>query len=517
MSRRYRRPESRSLRGRPLIRRRITATGHITGLVLVVGGAGMAVSAGVDALDGGPDTFRLLGSGLLVGVPGLVLWRFTRAPKRMPMASVFAAVATAWVVLSVAATLPYLATGTIRRFDNAMFEAVAGFTTTGATVLRPIEGLGKGILFWRSMTQWFGGMGVIVLAVAVLPFLGVGGLGLLRAEAPGPSSERLVPRVRETARRLWVLYAGFSLAVALAYFAFGMSPYDAVSHMFTTVSTGGFSPYDASFGQFDSAPLEWVAVAAMFLAGGNFAIYWRLLRGQDLAGIWRSAELKAYVLIVGGISAAAMAWNAGSEGLTHDIVRGSIFSVVSISSTTGFATVDFAGWAPPVQLLLVFAMGLGGMTGSTSGGLKVFRLLCILGYARRQALVQLHPRLVSVVRLGREVVPEGIVSRVIGFFGIYMAVGGAATFVVAALGSDVITSISAAAASLGNVGPGLGEVGPTGHFLSIPAAGRAVLAFTMLVGRLEVFPVLLGFLGIARFLGRWARGLDPRRLRRRAL
>lgn len=461
----------------------------------------MVASGVVEAIDGGGEVSTLVGSGVGVAALGLALYRFTEVPDRLRTASIFAAVLWSWVALSLVATIPFLISGTFSRFDDALFESISGFTTTGSTVLRPIEGVSKGILFWRSITQWYGGIGVIVFAVSVLPYLGVGGMGLLEAEAPGPSSERLVPRLRETAQRLVGVYLGFSTLVALAYALLGMSPYDAVVHMFTTVSTGGFNPYNSSFAQFGSAPLEWVAIVAMLVAGGSFALYWRALRGKPLV-LFRSTEAKAYVLLNAAIAGAAVAWNVGDQGWSHDLVRQTIFSTVALSSSTGYTILDYDNWAGAVQLLLIFAMGLGGMAGSTTGGFKTFRLLTVLSYGRRQLFRQLHPRAVEVVRFGHEVIPEPIVNRVVGFFGIFMGLGALATFLVAASGSDPVTAISAVASSMGNVGPGLGDVGPTTDYLNLHEAGRGVLMITMLAGRLELFPVFLGVVPLLRFVGR---------------
>lgn len=469
----------------------------------------MLVSAGVELLTGGDEGALLLGVGLLVAIPGAALWRFTHPPPRMGHASIFSAVLSAWAFLSVAGALPYLATGSVTSVSDALFESVSGFTTTGATILRPIEVVGDGVLFWRALTQWMGGMGVIVLAVAVLPYLGIGGLGLLRAESPGPTSERLVPRIRETAQRLWILYLALTALVAAAYLVAGMDAYDAVAHAFTTASTGGFSPYDDSLRHFRSAAVEWIAITGMFLAGGSFALYWRALRGKPLL-ILRSPEAGAYVGIVVAMSAVTTAWNAATNGLGHDVIRSSVFTVVSLSSTTGYTTADYTAWASPVQLVLLFGMVVGGMTGSTAGGFKVFRLLAVLSYGRRQAMLQLHPRIVKVVRIGDQVIPEAIVYRVVGFFGLFMATGAAGTFVVAAFGGDILTSISSTAASIGNVGPGLGRVGPGGDFLNIAWPARVGLAVVMLIGRLEVFPVLLGLVPLARVFS----DRLPRRMRR---
>lgn len=469
----------------------------------------MIGSAIVDAIAAGGDVTPLLASGALVMLPGWLVWRFTRPPERMAHASIFSSVLASWAALSAVGALPYLTTGSVSSVSDALFESISGFTTTGATILRPIEAIGAGVLFWRALTQWIGGMGVIVLAVAVLPYLGIGGLGLLRAEAPGPTSERLLPRVRETARRLWILYVALTAAIAVAYVIANMSPYDAVVHAFTTASTGGFSPYDDSIAHFRSATVEWIAIAGMFIAGGSFAMYWRLLRGRTLNAL-RAPEAGAYAGIVAGMCGVAIAYNAATDPLSHDLVRSSIFAVVSLSSTTGYTTADYTLWASPVQLILLFGMVVGGMTGSTAGGFKVFRLLAVLSYGRLQAILQLHPKIIKAVRIGALIVPDLVVARIVGFFGLFMAAGAAGTFVVAAFGADILTAISATAASIGNVGPGLGRVGPAGDFLNIAWPSRVGMAVVMLVGRLEVYPVLLGLVPLVRIFS----DRLPRRMRR---
>lgn len=481
-------------------RPRETAVGHVTGLALTLAAGAMLASAVVQVIDGRGEPGPLFGSALLVGLPGLALWRRTVPPDQLARGSIFAAVLMSWLAISLAGTIPYLWADVFDRFDLALFESVSGFTTTGSTVLRPIEGTPNGILFFRATTQWMGGIGVVVLAVSVLTYLRVGGLDLLDAEAPGPVAERLVPRVRETAKRLVSLYVVFTTIVATGYAVAGMSPYDAVVHAFTTVSTGGYSPYNLSFAQFDSAPLEWIAIAAMVFAGGSFALYWQAFTGKPVA-VLRSTEFRAYIAIIGSISGAAVVGNIAQHGLDGDIIRRTIFSTISITSSTGYTSLDYGTWAPSVQLLLVFAMGLGGMAGSTTGGFKVFRLLTVLSQGRRQVFAHLHPHAVPVVRFGRQIVPTELASRVTGFFAAFMAIGAGATLLVAAFGADIQTSISSVAQALGNVGPGLGDVGPTTDFLGLSAGGRAVVMLAMLVGRLEVFPILLGFVGVARFVG----------------
>jgi len=323
-------------------------------------------------------------------------------------------------------------------------------------------------------------------------------LQLGHTPALGSASEHLAPRVRATAARLVPLYVVFTAAVAVAYRLAGIGAFDAGLHALTTVSTGGFSTHTASFAAFGSAA-QWVAVAAMTLAGGSYVLYWRALRGRPLV-IFQSAEFRAYIGITLALCAAAVAWNASANGWRGGAVRRTIFTTVSITSTTGYRLANFDRWATPVQLLLVFAMGLGAMAGSAGGGFKVGRLLLVLSYARRQLFAQLHPRAVAVVRYGREIVPEVVVTRVVGFFGLFMAIGGAATFLVAAFGADLRTAIATVASAIGNVGPALGAAGPARDYLGLSAGARWVLMVVMLIGRLEVFPVLLGAVPLLRFV-----------------
>ncbi len=499
----------------PRLPRRETAVGNVVGLALAVSGAGMLVSAVVEKLGGGEDAVIFVASGLLVGIPGLALWSRTRAPVRIPAATVFAAVLFCWITFSLAATIPYLASGTITRFDLALFEAVAGFTTTAASILGPLSDVSHGLLFWRATTQWVGGIAAVVFAVSVLPFLGVGGMEMVGSAAAGPATERLGARVRSTARRLVPLYFGFTLLVAMGYVAFGMSLFDGFAYSFTTVSTGGFSTDHriTSFGP----GVEWVAIAAMIIAGGSLALYWQAIRGKPLV-IFRSAEFRAYILLVTGLAGVTVFANGMRFGFSYDVAHRSIFSMVSLSTTTGFdTTIYHDAWVPPLQLIALFAMAIGGMSGSTAGGFKTLRLMIVLGFSRRQVFQQLHPRAVSIVRLGTQVVSETVVTRVIGFFGLFMAVGALATVLVAMFGSDLRTAISAAVSALGNVGPALGRLGSTASYTTLHAGARAILMVVMLAGRLEIFPVLLGVVPLVRFvsdrLPRWGAQRFVRALR----
>ncbi len=314
-------------------------------------------------------------------------------------------------------------------------------------------------------------------------------MSLLAAEAPGPTGERLTPRVRETARRLWAVYVGFTIVLALAYFIAGMSPYDAVSHSFTTVSTGGFSPYQGSIGQFDSATIEWICIVAMLLAGGSFTLYYRALK-RDPAPLLRSTEFHVYLAVVALITLWAFI-ASGSDGGQAAGFRESLFTTASIVTTTGYVVTEYGLWSQTVQLVLLLAMPIGAMAGSTAGGMKIVRAMAVASFAHREALRHLHPRLVRPVRVGTGILPDDVARRVLGFTVLALAILGGGAFVISATGPDMITSFSSSATAFGNVGPGLGALDHANDFLSIPPVGRWVAMVQMILGRLEIYPVIL--------------------------
>jgi trk/ktr system potassium uptake protein len=462
---------------------------HVLGLTLTMTGGGIAVSGVVGWMRNGPDVGTLVPLGLIVMVVGLILWVATSLPRQIRNLDVFVTVTLAWVALTLVGALPYVLTGSIAPFDDAMFESISGFTTTGATVLYPIESTGPGVLFWRAVSQWMGGMGVIVLVVAVLPTVGSGGMSLLEAEAPGPTGERLTPRVRHTARRLWGVYAAFTTVLALAYTAAGMSLYDGVAHSFTTVSTGGFSPHSRSLGHFDSSVIEWIAIVAMFIAGSSFTLLYRVLRGA-VGPLLHSKEFHLYAALVVVVAALIYIVN-DATGSVSERIRGAFFATTTITSTTGYATDDFGAWSQGSQALILLLLPIGAMAGSTAGGIKLVRVLAIGSFAHREALRHLHPRLVRPVRVGGAVMPERTAGKVIGFLVLALATVGGGAIVIALTGPDIVTSFSAAGTAFGNVGPGLGDVGPTHDFLQIPRFARWVTMVQMLLGRLEIYPVIL--------------------------
>ncbi len=477
---------------------------HVAGITMAVAGAGLLVSAMVGFLvdDDQAVVLALCGGGALA--VGLGVSSITRVPDQIQLRDIFVTVTMAWLALAAAGALPYVATGTLRSPDDAIFEAVSGFTTTGATVLRPIEGTSRGLLFWRAITQWIGGMGVIVLVVAVLPTMGTGGFGLIEAEAPGPAGERLTPRVRHTAARLWGIYIGFTIVLAAAYALAGMNLYDCLAHSFTTVSTGGFSPYNASLGHFESATIEWIAIVAMFFAGGSFTLYLRLLRGQP-GPLLTSVEFRLYLFFVVAMST-VLHFTADPTTTGHQSIRDAAFATTSLVSTTGFGTADFAQWSQAAQAIILLALPIGAMAGSTAGGVKLVRVIAVASFAHRATLRQLHPRIIRPVRVGANVLDERTTNKVLGFLVLALASFGGCALIIALTGVDLVTALSASATTFGNVGPGLEQVGPTSDFLTLPRLARWAATGNMLLGRLEIYPILLALAALPQ---PW------RRLRRR--
>lgn len=467
----------------------------------------MLAGAAAGAAGDGREVAALAVPGTACLALGLAVRWATAVPRRLPARSAFSAVAAGWTMFCLAAAVPYVTTDALGAFD-ALFESVAGATTTAATTLAEVETLPDGLLVFRALTQWAGGLAVIVLAVAVLPYLGAGGMSLLQSELPA-ASEVLAVRVAQTARRLWPFYAGFTVAMAGVYLAAGMGLFDAVGHGLTTVSTGGFSTRDGGFAAFDSAGLEWAATAGMFVAGMNVVLVWSAVRGR--AGpLLRSAEARAYAALVATAAAAVVAWNAADTTFGAETIRHSVFTVVSIVSTTGYAVADFGRWVQPVQTVLLLLMFVGAMTASPGGGAKVLRFLALGSHARRETARHLHRRLVGVVRVGHEVVPEDVVSRILGYFSIFVMAIGMGTLAVASSDVDLVTAFSSVTSSLANVGPALGELSPAGTAMAVSAGARGVHMILMLLGRLEIYPVLLGLTALAEGV----RSFRPRRVSR---
>ncbi|MDO8677344.1 MAG: TrkH family potassium uptake protein [Acidobacteriota bacterium] len=418
----------------------------------------------------------------------------------------FAVVSASWLLIAGFAGIPYLWVG-LGPID-AMFESMSGLTTTGATVFRDFSQYGRGIFFWRSMSQWLGGMGVIALFVAVLPRLAIGGRELFFAEAPGPDDEKVSPQIRRTAAILWRLYTILTLLLILALRLVGYPLYDAIVHAFTTLSAGGFSPHPLSIQGYQNPAAEWVIIVFMFLAGANFALQYRALARRDARIFVRDEELQAYTIVV--LVAAALVvvalWRSGSSS---DLVRIALFQVLSIITTTGFASEDFQLWSDQAKMVLLGLMFIGGCAGSAGGGPKVVRHVLLARYTIRELRRTLHPRAVLPVKLGGRVVPETVLQGVVVFFLFYMLTFALCSAAVIFLGADIVTGISATAATLGNVGPGFNQVGPMAHYGDLHPVSRIVLTLAMWIGRLEVLTVLVILRPEAWRSGQWSSG-NPR-------
>ncbi|BCR06424.1 Trk system potassium transporter TrkH [Desulfuromonas versatilis] len=426
-------------------------------------------------------------------IVGAVLFKTCRSVRDISVREGFAVVTFGWTVFALFGALPFLFSGAIPSFVDAVFETMSGFTTTGSTILTQIEGLPESILLWRALTHWLGGMGIIVLSLAILPMLGVGGMQLFKAEVPGPTADRLKPRIQDTAKLLWGVYVLLTGAETALLMAGGMSFFDALCHAFATLATGGFSTKNASVGAYDSAYIDWVITLFMFLAGVNFSLHYQALRGR-LREYWRNEEFVFYLAITLGATVVLVWLNQGTvyQSLA-DNLRFSAFQASSILTTTGFGTADYEAWPVLAQYVLIFLMFIGGCAGSTGGGMKVARILLLFKHAHVQLYRLIHPRAVRLVKLGETPVDKEVMQSILGFFALYMGVFVTASFLMAALGMDLVSAGASVIATLSNIGPGLGSVGPVDNFAHVPALGKLVLTFCMLLGRLELFTVLVLF------------------------
>lgn len=472
----------------------------VLGSVLMFIAIGMTLSALVSALYAEFETalWISIAAGITI-VFGYGTRRAARRPRSITVKQGFATVGLAWFVFSVFGALPYLLTGSIDNISDAVFETASGFTTTGASILADPSALPHGISFWRAMTQWLGGMGVIVLGVAILPLLGTGGMQLARAESPGPTPDRLTPRFQETAKRLWLVYALLTLAEMVLLASGDMTGFQAVIHSMTTMSTGGFGTETGSIATFSSYT-KWVITVFMFIAGVSFALHFRAWRKP--VEYWRNSEFRLYAFIALGavvIIAGGLLRGASAYETVVDAVGDAAFTAISLVTTTGFTSTDFGMWRPALQIMVVGLMFLGGMAGSTAGGMKTFRIgvLSKAAYADLRRLV--HPKAIFVTRFGRQRVTDPVTEAVQSYFLFYMFLFMTGTFAIAfidanlAEGLDIVTATSAVAASIGNIGPGLGEVGPAGNYAGSPDLAKWLLSGLMIVGRLEIFPVLVLF------------------------
>jgi trk system potassium uptake protein TrkH len=418
---------------------------------------------------------------------GGILWLFT--PKRISInrREGIAVVGLGWLAVVIFGSIPFLSTGIAPTVAGAIFESVSGFTTTGATIFPNIEILPKSILLWRSISHWLGGMGIIVLGVAVLPLIGMGGAQLFRAEVPGIATDRLKPRIATTARLLWGVYALLTAVLLVAYLLLGMSLFEAVNHSMSALATGGFSTRTASIGAFSPA-IQWVTLLFMLIAGTNFTLHYALLSGKWNAWV-RDAEWRWYAAVAFVISVTVfVVLGVSGEGW---VFRDAAFNVIAVLSTTGFATVDFGQWPPFCLVLLFGLMFVGAMGGSTGGGFKIARAVVVVKHAASEVQKVLHPKGVFVTKLGRAPIRSEILLNVLAFFALYVVTHGIGSLVIAASGYDLVTSASAALAAMSSIGPGLGLVGPATHYGHMGSMPHFVLSGLMLLGRLEFYTLLV--------------------------
>ncbi|MEC7892937.1 MAG: TrkH family potassium uptake protein [Pseudomonadota bacterium] len=444
--------------------------------------------------DGASSAF--LNATLVLFVTGLTLWLASSGrQKELSNRDGFLVVTLFWAVLGTAGCLPFIFSPSVElSVTDAVFESISGLTTTGATVISGLDELPQSILFYRQLLQWLGGMGIIVLAVALLPMLGIGGMQLYRAESPGPVKDnKLVPRLAETAKSLWLLYLSLTVVCMLAYWAAGMSIFDAISHSFSTVAIGGFSTHDASIAYFDNPLIEFIAVFFMVVACINFAPHFLALQKRQLKHYLKDPEFQFYVFILGSVSLITVVVLAadGTYGSLFEALRRGLFQVVSFATTTGYATADFNSWPLFLPYVLLYAAIIGACAGSTGGGMKVIRILLIFKQGFREVQRLIHPRAIIPIKLGKKVMSDRIVESVWGFFAVYVMAFMVMLLALLTTGLDIITAFSAVGACINNLGPGLSDVAQT--YGALPGAAKWILCLAMLLGRLEVFTLLVLF------------------------
>jgi trk system potassium uptake protein TrkH len=474
--------------------KRFIAVQKVLGLLLMVFSATMLPPALVALIYGDGAGMPFIDAFTVIFSIGLLIWLpVARARQELRLRDGFLVVALLWVALALSGALPFwISPEPELSWTDSVFESMSGLTTTGATVILGIDNLPHSMLWYRQQLQWLGGMGIIVLAVAVLPMLGVGGMQLYRAETPGPMKDtKLTPRITETAKALWYIYLGLTIACALCYWAAGMTAFDAIGHAFSTIAIGGFSTHDASIGYYESTLIEMIAVVFMLLSGVNFALHFVAIRRRNPLVYPRDSEFRFYlfVLIVATAIVTVMLYRTNTYIDWEESFTKGLFQVVSIGTTTGFTTARFYEWPPFIEILLLFLAFVGGCAGSTGGGIKVIRFLLLIKQGLREIQRLIHPNAQLPVRVGGNVVNHRIVDAVWGFFSLYVAAFIFMYLALAATGLDLLTSFSAVAACMNNLGPGLATVGA--HYFDMHDQGIWILCFAMLLGRLEVFTLLV--------------------------
>jgi len=480
---------------------------HIMGLLLLFNGGFMLTAVLVSWYYDDGVALQISTAALITLFSGILLMFATRSNnKELKKRDGYIIVTFGWIIMALSGTLPYIISEAIPDFTNAFFETMSGYTTTGATILTDIESVPRGILFWRSLTHWLGGMGIIVLAIAILPLLGIGGMQLFSAEAPGPSADKLKPRITDTAKRLWLIYLSYTVAETILLKVAGMSFFDAINHSFSTLSTGGFSTKNASLAYWNDQPvIQYIVIIFMFFAGSNFVLSYFAFKGK-IQKVLHDDEFKWYFIFIASFTAIAaliiyyqadvsvssvvhpMVWGEAESAFRHGL-----FQVLSIVTTTGFVSADYTMWTPFLTVLFFGLMFLGGSAGSTAGGVKVMRHLIMIRNGIIEFKRSLHPNAVLQVRYNGKSINKEIVFNILGFFILYMLAFIIGALVFSLMGIDFQTAIGGAASSLGNIGPAFGSLGPINNYDILPPVGKWWSAFLMLIGRLELFTVLILF------------------------
>jgi len=476
------------------------------GLTSILNGFFMFLSAPFSWYHNEPALKGILLAGFLTVILGFIMWYFTRnAPKNLQKKEGYMIVTFGWLMLTLTGTLPYLLTGAIPNFVNAIFEAISGYSTTGASILTDIESLPKGILFWRSSTHWIGGMGIIVLTIAILPLLGIGGMQLFMAEAPGPSADKMHPRITETAKRLWLIYFSLTMAEFLLLKLAGMTWYDAINHAMATMSTGGFSTKNASVAYWNGMPVvQYIIIAFMFIAGTNFLLIYFALKGK-ISKVLRNEEFKYYFFgVIGFVSVITILIIFFQDpnlqtsvnhpmplGKEESAFRHAAFQVIAVVTTTGFVSADYTMWNSIATMLIFSLFFVGGSAGSTAGGVKIVRHIIMFKNALLEFKKLLHPHAIIPVRYDGTHVGTKVVYNILSFFVLYMGIFIGSAILLSFMELDFVSAIGVAASSLGNIGPAFGKLSPVDNYAGLTDAAKLFSSFLMLIGRLELFTVLI--------------------------
>ena len=471
--------------------------------MLVATGLSMLIPTVISWSFSEPDLSGHLQSMIICIVVGIPFWMITRKSRTLNSKDGFAIVSFAWLIVAFAGSLPFYLSGTIPNFTDAWFEAMSGVTTTGATIIgnpttlpnlpNGIESMPHGILFWRSFLQWIGGMGIIVFTIAILPLLGVGGVQLFKAEVPGPVADKIRPRVKETAKILWMVYVGFTFLQFLLLGFAGMPWFDSICHAFTTMPTGGFSTQNASIAAYSNPLIHYVIIFFMFIAGVNFTLHFRAITG-NFKSYFKDYEFKVYFFILFFATTFIFFNISYSElDLSHNTFRISLFQSLALMTGTGYANANYELWPFFSQLLHFFMMFFGAMGGSTSGGLKIARVILLIKYAASETRRMLHSRAIIPIRIGDRTISDDVIRNTLGFFLIYLSFFVMTALVLTALNFDFLSSLSAAASAIGNVGPAFGAFGPTDNYALLHPIGKWMMTFCMLLGRLEIFTIMVLF------------------------